>query len=275
MSRRVVAIGSPDEVDDFAARQERFFEHFERLRTALEIAFVRDVEGPLASRLIFYLGWRSLDDFWEILLLAANGHGLGATAHLRGMFERVVTAAYLHVEPLTAQDFVDYEYVRRYKISRALQETFSINPEDQERFAELEKEYQRVRERFIVRDCAQCGSTRVNHTWSQLDVVSMAAKVSATMGRLKDSLVPAYYLPLTQAHSTFGSITPRLKLVNGRLAFEEGPLREAADRSFQYAHLLLLNMLNTQFVHFAYEPLDGALKGAFEGYRLTWLHTNE
>lgn len=214
MSKKVLAIGSPDEVQHFVARHQRFFDNFDSLKKALEVAFVRSIDGSGPDPVIFYLGWRCLDDFWEILLLASNGHGLGATAHLRGMFERVVTAAYLHLEPSVTDDFIDYDFVRRYKVSRALRETFGIAPEDEGRFKELEESFNRVRDRLMIPDCEKCGTMRLNHTWSRLDIVSMAAKVSKTMGRLKDSIVPAYYFPLAQAHSTFGSLTARLKLVD-------------------------------------------------------------
>ena len=103
MSNKELVIGFPDEVRAFGTRHQRFFDNFDTLKRALERAFVRDIKGSGADPIIFYLGWRCLDDFWEILLLAANGYGLGATAHLRGMFERVVTAAYLHIEPDAAE----------------------------------------------------------------------------------------------------------------------------------------------------------------------------
>jgi hypothetical protein len=270
MLNKVLTIGSPEEVQAFGARHQRFFDNFESLKKALEVAFVRTIKGSAADPIIFYLGWRCVDDFWEILLLASNGYGLGATAHLRGMFERVVTAAYLHIEPSTSDDFIDYDFVRMFKVAKALRETFGVTPEDEKRFAELEENFNRVRDRFLIPDCEKCGTKRLNHTWSRLDVVSMAGKVSKTMGRLRDAVVPAYYFPLAQAHSTFASLSARLKMVDGAVTFKEGPLRKDADRSFQFAHLLLLNMLNTQLEHFQLEPLKEPLKAAFEGYMKIW-----
>ena len=274
MSNKELVIGFPDEVRAFGTRHQRFFDNFDTLKRALERAFVRDIKGSGADPIIFYLGWRCLDDFWEILLLAANGYGLGATAHLRGMFERVVTAAYLHIEPDAADDFIDYDFVRRFKVAKALRETFGVAAEDAQRFAKLEENFKRVRDRFMIPDCERCGTKRLNHTWSKLDIVSMASKVSKTMGRLKDALIPAYYLPLAQAHSTFASLSARVNVANGAVTFKGGPLREDADRSFQYAHLLLLNMLNIQLEHFQFKPLREPLKAAFNSYKLTWFPTN-
>jgi hypothetical protein len=49
----------------------------------------------LADRVVFYLGRVAADDFSELLILSGNGYGIGALKVLRGMYERVVTAAFI------------------------------------------------------------------------------------------------------------------------------------------------------------------------------------
>ena len=43
------------------------------------------------DRVLFWLGNVCREDFSEILLLAANGYGIGALKLFRGLYERVVT----------------------------------------------------------------------------------------------------------------------------------------------------------------------------------------
>src|SRR5215212_7072837 len=100
-------IGSATAVDLFRSRHSAFFEGSAALQRALSLAFNRafSAREPVGT-VIFFLGSRCSDDFREVLLLAANGQGWGATAHVRGMFERCVTAAYLHENPDKVHDFM-------------------------------------------------------------------------------------------------------------------------------------------------------------------------
>ena len=60
----------------------------------------------------------------ELLVLAGNGYGIGALKILRGMYERVVTAWYLHANPEETQDFMDFYWVAQHKLARAVVDTF-------------------------------------------------------------------------------------------------------------------------------------------------------
>ena len=54
------------------------------------------IEDKYRTDLIFYtLGRMAVDDFSELVVLAGNGWGIGALKTLRGMYERIVTAASL------------------------------------------------------------------------------------------------------------------------------------------------------------------------------------
>lgn len=261
-------IGSPESVAAFRRRNEEFFHGVDVLYDCLEIAFRRpfDTEDKAAA-VIFYIGNRCEDDFQEIMLLAANGFGWGATAHLRGMYERAVIASYLLEHPTEVNDFIDFDFVQRWKAAQAIKRALNIDAEKDEEFAKLKEDFDSVRERFLVPDCDKCGTTRLNHTWSKLDFVSMAGKVS-----LKDLIVPAYYIPLSQGHGTFASAGARLsQSENGALFVDTTIGMAEADRSFQLAHLLLIGIISIQHQYFKLDQLKECLDKAMEHYQQVWL----
>src|SRR5690349_3129061 len=107
-------IGSSAALERFRTTRTAFLQGLDPLEEALAIAFDHPVNtDDRVATVVFFLGSRCADDFREILLLAANGFGWGATAHLRGMFERSVTCAYIRENPSVVDDFIEYEYVRR------------------------------------------------------------------------------------------------------------------------------------------------------------------
>jgi hypothetical protein len=259
-------IDSREAESRFRARNERFFADSTALEDAIAAVFDREFSSSdTAEVMIFFLGQRCVDDFREVALLAANGYGWGATAHVRGMYERAVVAAFLKQEPVASRDFVDFDLVRRWKTAQAIQKTFGINAEDEAKLAQLKKDFEEVRSRFEVKDCAKCETTRLNHTWHKLNFVAMASKV----GTLGTAIVPAYYMPLAQAHGTFASAVYRLGESDG--FFSQDPeLNDAeADRSFKYAHLILLNVLTVQHEFFKLAQATESLGRAYDHYRQT------
>ena len=182
------------------------------------------------------------------------------------MFERAVAAAYIHIHADTAPDFVDYDFVRRWKIAQAIEKTFGISAENADKMAELGASFQSVRARFEVTDCKTCNTKRLNHTWSKLDLVAMAGRVGA-MGSL---VVPAYYLPLAHAHSTLASISARLEEKNGVLTVRDSPDYREVDRTFQFSHVILLKVLKTQVEHFGLQDFEEAVNAALEDYERIW-----
>jgi hypothetical protein len=267
-------IGDAVAIEDFRSRHSRFFERSASLEQTIAAAFDHAVRTDnRADVVISLLGARCVTDFREILVLTANGFGWGATAHLRGMFERVVTAAYIHENQSAAIDFVEYEFIRRWKGLQAIERTFGLPQDLQEKKADVIQNYQRIRERFLVPACDTCKTTRLNHTWSRLDVVAMAGQIRKT--KLASLVVPAYYLPLAQSHSTFASISNRIREVEaGVFAADQSAARPEADRTLEYAHLLLLNMLIVQHEHFQLQDLGPFMDQAFEHFRYAWHHGN-
>lgn len=60
---------------------------------------------------------RGIDvDGTSILLLGMNGYGFGAQKILRGMYERAVTAAFLHRHPDQVDAFLDFGHINDWKL---------------------------------------------------------------------------------------------------------------------------------------------------------------
>lgn len=261
-------IGSSDAEERFRRRCSGFFDTAEAIERALKVAFDREFRTTDdAAAMIFFIGNRCEEDFREVALLAANGHGWGATAHLRGMYERAVAAAYLHNHPEEVDAFIKFDLVRRWRAAQKIKETFNIDAEDEASLAKLKTDYEAVVDHFRITDCSKCRSTRINGAWHKLHFVALAGTVGP-LGRL---IVPAYYMPLAQAHGTFASAAYRLAKSNdGVFYVDQSANEEEAVRSFEFAHLIMLGVLTVQNDHFALPELDEALGHAWKQYKIAW-----
>lgn len=263
---RTVRIGRADKHDAFVQRNKSFFERMEQLLDAEEVIFGRTLESDKVDEvIIFYSGIRCAEDFIAITLLAAHGFGLDAIALVRGMFERAVTAAYLHLHPDEAQAFADFDIVQRHRAAQAISETLGVDAENEAGFAELRKDYQEVKKRFEVTDCSDCGTKRVGPSWSKLDFVSMAKGLP----QFRELVVEGYYIPLSQAHSTLKSVTALLDFSNGEPEFRKEH-RVEADRAFQIAHRILIRVMQTQAEHFPTSAIREAVERSVVDYHEIW-----
>lgn len=271
--KRSPVFGRPDEWDQFAKRHGLFLERFPNLKIALDKAFLRQAESDKSvDKVVFFLGRLCVEDFMEVLLLCANGYGIGGMKILRGMYERAVTAAYLHNHPECVEDFLDYSWVSRHKLAKAIKETFGSGAlaenERAKELKKLEENFNRVRDRFMVTDCNKCGTKRLNYTWSKLDFVSMAKSA----GKLGELIVPAYYIPTERAHSTAASVLKMLRRKeDGVITLDSGPQPKMADSTLMMAHHVLLYVLWWQKEHFGLDSLDAPLQKCFQDFREIWL----
>lgn len=261
-------IGSTTAVAAFQEQRAAFFDGADVLKMALAAAFDREfATSDNAAAMVFFLGARCGEDFREVALLAANGHGWGATAHLRGMYERAVTCAYLRHHPDEVDAFVEYDLVRRWRVSQKIKETFNIDAEDEAKLQQLKQDYEAVVDHFRVDLCKKCKTTRMNHSWTKLDFVSMAGKV----GALGNVVVPGYYMPSAQAHATVASAIYRISEHDDGTFFTDAATSEQeAHRSFQIAHLIILGVLTIQHEYFHLTSLDETLGHAWNHYKKAW-----
>lgn len=265
-----VTFGLPKEWEHFKERHRVFLERAPNLFAAFKIAFDRTSETsePL-DRVIFFSGRLCVEEFNEILLLCGNGYGVAAVRVVRGMYERTVTARYLSKHPEETDNFFEFHWVSQHRLMKAIEETFGTELLDEEKTKEVEQNFQRVKERFMITDCEKCGSTRLNHTWSKLDFVSMARNA----GEIGQLIVPAYYFPTKEAHSTVGAILSRLDKEGKGLIFDGGPQRKRADDALISAHNLILNNLYLQKEHFKLAALEEPLQKCVSDFQDIWART--
>ncbi len=258
----VVAVGSKLTHDAFLKRHVKFFTQIDNLTAAEDVVFGRTLNAAgLLDPVVFYLGIRSVQDFNAILLLVAHGHALPANAMVRGMYERVVTAAYLRENPDEVAAFANFDYVQRFKAATAIKQTIGLEPDEEAGFEELKKNYESVKPDFMVTDCKKCGTKTLGPSWSKVNFVDMAKKVPP----LSDLIVGAYYLPLLQAHSTLKSITSMLHQTDGELAFKTD-YTEQCDEIVRLAYLLLMHVFTIQAEHFKTAELEKAVESVIGDY---------
>jgi hypothetical protein len=90
------------------------------------------------------------------------------------MYERAVTAHHLHSHPDEAQDFLDFHWITKQKQVQAVREVMGKDLLPPAQVKEIEIHSNQARAKFQISDCKKCGTKRTNHTWSKLDLVTMA-----------------------------------------------------------------------------------------------------
>ena len=204
--------------------------------------------APDVDRLVFHLGMLCVEDFKEILLLCANGFGIGGQKIMRGLYEKAVTADYLSAHPDEAIKFLDYFWVHTKKDINHQKNLYGKDHWDSKFEAEVMREYDEVKDQFMEDLCKKCGTKKPMMSWTKLNVEAMA---KAAKSPLADFYLTCYFVPTLQTHTTMGAIFARLNpLGENDTVFKAGPKREEAEAVLKKAHFIILNMLNTQFRHF-------------------------
>jgi len=266
---RKVLFGDETEWDDFDRRNPEFAHRVGNLVHAIQLAFATLTLQEPIDKVLFHLNRLCAEDFSEILLLSGNGYGIGAEKLLRGMYERAVTATYLHDNPTEVDNFLEYHKISAYKLMNATIETLG-DPFSSEQKKEIEAEFEDAKSRFMITSCAECGEKRLNHTWTKLDLVSMAKRC----GALAKLLVPAYYMGVREGHSSINAIFSRLDAgaaASGEgLVFDGSSQRKRADSALLTAHKILLMVLDLQKSHFHVESLEQPLRICCEDIFAIW-----
>jgi len=260
--------GFPDECKKFEQRHPIWNEIMGNLEKAMNLAFTRveTMEG-VADKLVYFFGRIVLEDFMEITLVCYHGYGVAASKLVRSMYEYAVTLRYLHEHPDEAETFMAYHLVQQDKLVSRMIETFgeSILPADQ--IFEIRCKAADVKEDFMVPVCDHEGARmRLNYSWNKLDFVAMAKK----SGELGTLIIPGYYMPMRHAHPTFGGLSERLEVVDGRMGLIAEAQPKIVDRSLTTAHNCILNALNVQGSHFKIEGLEEAMQVCYRDFYRVW-----
>jgi hypothetical protein len=239
---RILRLGYPEEGEDFLNRHKLFFEQYDSLRALMEMVFVRTAEiRSLADRLVLNLGNLIIEEFMEILCLAASGYGDGGLKILRGMYERLVNLYYIadnSQDDEMPQLYADYFHVNR---RRQLNHLIDLLPEyskdvyPKETIEEVEGEYARVKQKFPNKQF-----------WSGFDLRTLAKKVG-----LEKLYLPCYFDPTLLLHGSIQALMKRIDIDGeGEVSFNRGPQRDSADTALWGAHLCLVGNLDRQNRYF-------------------------
>src|SRR5262249_12889611 len=148
---------------------------------------------------VFFLAHQAVDDFYDIVLLAAHGRGFGAMKLLRPLYERVVTALYLMRHPDEVQSFNEYADVHTRRLINH-GKMIGVSPTafmSAEQLAQVEATYKRVSPKFTETLCAKCGTTRNQSSWTKKDLKTLADEV-----RLGHLYGGAFFWPTLHLHTT-------------------------------------------------------------------------
>ena len=255
----------PGEIDNFNARHPKLREELESLFQIVNKVFwgrtFRYTKDP--DRAIYPLGFACVEEFGEILLMSGNGMGLGAKKLLRSFYERALTAAYIEQNPATATSFLEYHSIHQGKLLRESKNVFDMSQAlSDEKIQEIEAAFDAAKPNFQIADCRKCGTTRLNHTWTKVDVASMSKKVG---GDFQTLYLAGCFLPQLQLHATPTSLMAMMKLGNRT----PDTYRQEADQALRTAHILLILVLETQNRHFQL-GFEKELELRREGYEKAW-----
>jgi len=248
-----IIFGDPDQQLEFQTRNRQFFERFSNFKDALDTAFIRSATVTTAAvKAIYFLGRLCIEDFMEIICLAANGYGIGAMKLVRGLYERAVTASYLSLHPEEAEAFWNWRFVSRYKTIHAYVAGGSPGEDWILKERQMRADFNQHKGNYEVNDCKKCGTKRINNTWRTLDFACMARKT----GPLGMLLGQAYYVPLNHSHCTSEALMARLAATDqGEIEFKSEPQPKDADVALQLAHTIMLSLLEVQYKHFSLDEL--------------------
>lgn len=250
MTKFTVEFGSPEECEYFINTHERFFERFDNLQSALHAAFEKvNVSREKIDIIVLVISNICVDDFSEILLLCANGFGNGALKILRGMYEKLVVARYLHLHPEEADAFWNFYAVglSKMKFPDILEK---IDPDGKilDQFKNTPK---------------NGGGKKLQASWTKKDFVSMANEVG-----LGEEIRNAYYLPLKFAHPSVYSILTKLEVKNNKLNVKSNePQRDTAKIAFPIAYFFILEVLRLQIEHFGLDVNNPIFQQCIDDYK--------
>jgi hypothetical protein len=219
----------------------------------------------LANKVIFYLGRIAADDFVELIVLAGNGLGVGACKILRGMYERVVTGAFIAKNPAESRRFMEEESIQKWKI---WQSALKVMPEIKDKYTEeqingLEEACNAAKARKNESFCKKCNQPITAEAWTRVDLATMARKSDPNLAAL---YVAAYLIPTFHSHATGFGISRRLRRADdgGGWTFRE-ITEEEVRSALQLAHNLILRVLalHNEYFQLGYSTESAARAKAF------------
>jgi len=227
----------------------------------------------------FMMARIAVDDFSELLTLASNGWGNGTMKTLRGMYERVVTSAYVALFPAVSRAFVDSTWTQQWKVWKrvvALKPNLAdeVAGETIELLQQKAAEAQARHEESICKKCKQLIQV---HAWTKVDLETMAKKVDERLtelgleyGSLADYYLHCYLQPTAIEHATGTGVNEKFELVDGQWTYRMDSSKERR-QAMMFGHAILLLLLGRQIQHFGY-GLEDRLALRVKAFRAVWEH---
>ena len=292
-TRQIIAIGTEGAQEKFINRNRKYLEEWEQLRPVVEQVFLnRTIHPPSqeewatvsqlpdddpavralddkckADVIVYTLGRIAVDDFSELVILAGNGWGIGALKILRGMYERIVTAAYIAKKPEASRAFGDSSWTHRLKLWNRLS---AVDPEIVKRASPevvetVRTEGKKAQERKNVTVCKHCGQIKAVDAWTPLDLASMA-KIAGKS--LEDLYMYCYLDPTSHLHATGAGVTARMIHTEDSWLYKTDTTEEA-QMAVHLGHNLILQNLGVQDEYFGLGLMD-AMRPRLEAFGKVW-----
>jgi|SRR5579863_3291395 len=265
----VFEFGETEEAEAFFNRHPNFYPAFEQLTALVNKCFARPVLEPYygPEYIRFSLGEACREDFIEILFLAANGYGDGASKLLRGLYEGAVALAYMVKEPAKTERFANFAVIQEHK---ALKDALKVTTEEQwdavmgpgRTAADMRSRFKAVEEDFKQTNCNKCKTKRLAITWD-LDVASMVHKVGEPYDKY---YLGAYTNANLEIHATLASA---LREDNKDKDARRTQRREKADYALFCSAMLLVEVIRSQNTLFALK-LDEELQATEDAVARVW-----
>jgi hypothetical protein len=293
MARVPIGVGDAEAQQTFLKDHQAFLLEHEELHRLFETVFCRKLDAPsdaeierirrlpdsdpevvefdnrvLADRIVFFLGRIAADDFGELLVLSGNARGIGACKILRGMYERVVTMAYIAKNPSEARPFADDAAIKKWRLWSSILE---VAPESKGTVPEevvkaLEKEFQEAHAKRKEWFCNKCGQPKTQDAWTRVDLLTMAKKTDPQLAALYGS---CYLEPTFHSHATAFGLARRLyRTEDGVNSFRETSEKEART-AVLLGHNLSLRLLSLQNEHFKL-GLDVQVQARVDAFLTIW-----
>jgi hypothetical protein len=251
------------------------------LTLVLKRVFERDIECPDFQKQfpVHGLGRLCVEDFLELLYLCEGGFGYAAVKILRGLYERVATAAYIASDPGEAQNFHDWYFVQWKRNIEALARLHGGEYRSPHHDANMAA-YERIKGRFDITKCAAC-KTPKQMGWTKLSLDALARKVSqiwherfGTKG--ENQLQRAYLLlatlPNIQIHASMASIYHRFPIDESNTITFKTDQSNEIDHALSFGHTLIAIAADTEN-HFFGLGLDQEVEDLRRDIQQVWTHS--
>jgi len=286
MNELPIAVGDRDAQERFIASNRDFLLEHPPLRELLRKVVLRMLRPPsqeeydrlialgendpawitfenkvLADRVVFGLGRVIVDDFGEVIALSGNGRGIGAYKILRGMYESLVTSAYIAKNPFEARPFLEDDAIKKWKLWQRMTE-FSPdikNSLSAEKIAALEAEYHK----------AKANRPKGQKEWTNVNLSDRAKAVDKNLYGLYG---PCYLEPTFHTHATASGLNTRFRRTDDGLNSYQEITEKEARKALHLAHNLVLFFLAHQNDYFKL-GLDNEIQPRFSAFLKIWADT--